>query len=277
VIDFASDTQAPLMIEKMFLKANHNEKATEMIFNEIHKRHPSALFITGDVVSLGYDIEKWKKMDTYLKTLRDDSIPVYAAPGNHEYLFKPTLGIKMFKARFPMYQPQGYAEIIDSVAIILLNSNFRNMGTTAVDEQDAWYKNALQQLDTTAAVKFIIVGCHHSPYTNSKVVAPSELVRDKFVAPFLKSKKCVLFVSGHSHNFEQFKVDGKPFLVIGGGGGIHQPLYTGKKQRTQDVSSDYKPMFHYLEITRMHDTLQVTSRRLKPDFSGFENGLTLKL
>ncbi|MEO6849787.1 MAG: hypothetical protein ABI203_08010, partial [Mucilaginibacter sp.] len=103
--------------------------------------------------------------------------------------------------------------------------------------------------------------------------APSLLVQQKFVAPFLKSKKCVLFISGHSHNYEHFKVDGKQFLVIGGGGGIHQPLYTDR-QKTPDISGNYKPMFHYVEITRMGGSLQVSSRQLKTDFTGLKEGLS---
>jgi len=147
------------------------------------------------------------------------------------------------------------------------------MTAAAIKNQDAWYKNALHQLDSDASVKFVVVGCHHSPFTNSRVVAPSLTVQQKFVGPFLKEKKCVLFLSGHSHNFEQFKVSGKQFLVIGGGGGIHQPLNTDTT-KMPDISANYKPMFHYLELRRVRDSIQVTSRQLKPDFSGFNDGLT---
>jgi len=61
-------------------------------------------------------------------------------------------------------------------------------------------------------------------------------------------------------------------LVIGGGGGPHQPMLSGK-ELTPDISHAYKPMFHYLEVKRYGDSLQVISRRLKADFSGFNDGL----
>lgn len=133
------------------------------------------------------------------------------------------------------------------------------------------HKNA-QQLNKDSAIQFIVVGCHHSPFTNSKVVAPNKLVQQKFIPAFLASKKSVLFLSGHSHNFERFSVQGKTFLVIGGGGGVHQPL---KKQNElfKDSATDYKPMFHYLNVERKQNALQVTSIQLKNDFSGFEDGL----
>jgi hypothetical protein len=165
----------------------------------------------------------------------------------------------------------GYYEVVDSIGVILLNSNFTDMADSNVIKQDNWYHQTMIAMNSDPSVKFIIVGCHHSPFTNSKVVAPSVLVQQKFVPAFINSKKCVLFLSGHSHNFERFKVQGKYFLVIGGGGGPHQPLH--KKEITHDLSHDYKPMFHYLEVKRYHDSLQVTSRPLKPDFSGFSDGL----
>ena len=181
-------------------------------------------------------------------------------------------GRQKFQLRFPMHNFTGYSEVVDSVAVILLNSNFSKMIDTDIIKQDNWYSHTIKEMEDNPAVKFVIVGCHHSPFTNSKVVSPSLQVQQKFVPAFINSKKCVLFLSGHSHNFERFKVHGKYFLVIGGGGGPHQPLHSDK-ELTTDLSHTYKPMFHYLEVKRDHDSLQVISRQLKVDFSGFKDGL----
>ncbi len=175
-----------------------------------------------------------------------------------------------------MYDPVGYTEIVDSVAVVLLNSNFGAMTKKEIENQNNWYRNKLNSLDSSSAIKFVVVGCHHSPYTNSKIVKPSSAVQQNFVPPFIQSKKCLLFLSGHSHNFERFRVQGKYFLVIGGGGGLHQPLFADNAT-THDLSADYKPAFHYLELKRVRDTLQIKSRRLKKDFSGFKDGLIFTL
>ena len=273
VIEFTSDTQAPMFVETLFLKSNHNQKATEMIFDDVVATHPQGLFILGDVVSMGYQNSKWRKIDSYLKQLTQHNIPVYATLGNHELMFRAAKGAKNFQVRFPAHKSTGYVEIIDSVAVVLLNSNFGKMIPSDIEKQDKWYNDNIKRLDSDAAVKHVIVGCHHSPFTNSTVVNPSVMVRQKFVPPFHNCKKCVLFISGHSHNFERFKIDGKYFLVIGGGGGLHQPLNT-VKESSHDLSADYKPMFHYLMVKRYHDSLQVTSRELKRDFSGFKDGFT---
>ena len=274
VIDFTSDTQGRLLFEKLFRQHNNNETATQLIFHEVNARRPSALFILGDVVSLGYHNAKWKPVDTNLKLLRANGIPVYAALGNHEVMINTALGEKRFQSRFPEHSATGYSEVVDSVAVVLLNSNFSKMKPADIEKQDKWYRQTLARLDTDVTVKLVIVGCHHSPYSNSKVVGSSLPVQQHFVPLFQQSKKCVLFLSGHSHNFEAFKMGGKQFLVIGGGGGVHQPLNT-TGTTLPDLAVNYKPQFHYLEVTRMHDSLQVVSRRLKADFSGFEDGLRI--
>lgn len=270
LIAFTSDTQEPMWVEKLLLKSDHNQKATEMIFKDVEAQHPAGLFILGDVVSLGHKTKKWTRIDSYLKQYTTDSIPVYATLGNHEVMFNAARGTRNFRLRFPMYSPAGYLEVIDSVAVVLVNSNFTKMNTAQILAQDNWYTATLKKLDADTAIKLVIVGCHHSPYTNSKIVKPSMEVRQNFLPAFIDSKKCVLFLSGHSHNFERFNMQGKTFMVIGGGGGLHQPLYANAV--TPDLSAAYKPAFHYLEVRRNGDALQLTSRRLRPDFSGFMDG-----
>ncbi|WP_214073847.1 metallophosphoesterase [Mucilaginibacter sp. dw_454] len=276
VIAFASDTQEPMWIEKLFLKQDHNLQATKMIFKDVDTLRPAALFILGDVVSLGKSKAAWSNIDKYITQLRKDSIPVFATLGNHEVMFNAAKGTQNFLRRFPLYKPAGYAEIVDSVAVVLLNSNFATMNSVEITAQDSWYKQELTALDKDPAVKLIIVGCHHSPYTNSTIVNPSVLVQQHFVEPFQHAAKCVLFASGHSHNYERFKVKGKDFLVIGGGGGLHQPL-RANNDLMHDLSADYKPAFHYLKISRLGNTLQVTSRELKSDFSRFQDGFSFSI
>ena len=246
-----------------------------MIFKDVDALRPSGLFILGDVVSLGYKQKKWARIDSYLKQCTNECIPVYATLGNHEVMFNASRGTKNFQTRFPMYNPAGYTEVIDSVAVVLLNSNFAKMTTAQILAQDNWYSATIKKLDADDAIKFVIVGCHHSPYTNSKIVKPSMEVRQNFLPAFINSKKCVLFLSGHSHNFERFNMQGKTFMVIGGGGGLHQPLYANAV--TPDLSANYKPMFHYLEVRRQHDSLQLVSRQLKSDFTGFVDGAVFEV
>jgi UDP-2,3-diacylglucosamine pyrophosphatase LpxH len=270
-IAFVSDTQAPMWIEDVFLKSNNNEKATELLFSEMAKQKPSNLFILGDVVSLGHKEKKWKEMDTYLQRCRQEGIKVSALLGNHDVMSKPKKGEQRFQQRFPDQVRTGFTKVTDSIAVVMLNSNFKKLSQKDMEAQQAWLKNELFKLDASSSIKAIVISCHHAPYSNSKIVGSSEPVQRYFVPLFLKSTKGKLFITGHSHAFEHFKKEGKDFLVIGGGGGIHQPLKS-ENSTWQDLAPSYKPMFHYLTMTRRGTNLSIISYRLKNDFSGFETG-----
>jgi len=275
-IVFTSDTQGPIWVESILLKPNHNRSATRSIFNNIATRQPKAVFILGDVVSLGNSNKQWKRMDVYLKKLRDSGVAVNATLGNHDVMGQPKKGQKKFQKRFPNHLKTGYLEVVDSVAVILLNSNFKNLSATEIETQTDWYRSTLSRLDADSSIQFIITGCHHSPYTNSKIVGASSSVKKNFVTYFMKSAKSRLFLSGHTHAFEHFRVEGKDFMVIGGGGGLTQPLRkTAKKY--DDLDSTYKPMFHYLSVRRLPDHLEINSIRLKANGVDFENGLNVKI
>ncbi|HVK97312.1 MAG TPA: metallophosphoesterase [Flavisolibacter sp.] len=270
-IAFISDTQAPMWVETLLLKKKNNKYATKQIFNNLSARKPSSVFILGDVVNLGYSTRQWKPMDKYLELLRSQNIAVHAVLGNHEVMGRSKVGLKKFQERFPNHVPTGFVEVKDSIAIVLLNSNFGKMTRQEDEAQVTWYRKTLKELDADPAIRFIVSACHHSPYTNSKIVGPSTSVQQKFVAPFLQSAKSNLFLSGHCHGFEQYQVKGKNFFVIGGGGGLTQPLKKGDNT-LPDLASDYKPIFHYLTIKRSDDELHLTSYQINKDFSDFEEG-----
>ena len=270
-IAFAADTQAPMFVEKLWLRTHNNRKATELLFEDVLNRKPAAFFLLGDLVNLCYSKRQWKPIDKYVETLRNNSIPVHAILGNHEVMGRPREGIRKFQERFPDHEPTGYLVRFGNAAIVLVNSNFSSLSVNEDVQQTVWYKSTLEALDEEKEVSFVITGCHHSPYTNSRIVKPSKEVEEKFVPAFLHSRKSGLFLSGHCHAYEHYKVEGKDFMVIGGGGGLKQPLRQGIGTLA-DVALDYKPLFHYITAEILEDELLITSYHIKKDFSGFEEG-----
>ena len=271
IIAFAADTQAPMFVETILLRRHNNKKATELLFADVLQRHPSAFFLLGDLVNLGYSNRQWKPIDRYVELLRNKNIPVHAILGNHEVMGRPREGMRKFQQRFPDHQPTGYVVRQKNVAIVLVNSNFSTLSVNEEVAQTIWYKSTLDTLDEDPDIDFIITGCHHSPFTNSRIVRPSKEVEENFIPPFLHSRKSCLFLSGHCHAFEHYRVEAKDFLVIGGGGGLKQPLRQGIGTLA-DIALDYKPLFHYVMVEVLGNTLQVTSYHIKNDFSGFEEG-----
>ena len=143
-------------------------------------------------------------------------------------------------------------------------------------DQSEWYKKTIDEYEADSTISFIIVGTHHSPYTNSKIVPPAteSTYKDIFAGylnSFYSSKKCKLFVSGHAHAFEHFQFKGKDFLVIGGGGGVQQPLYYGESQKYHDLYSSTleKRMFHFITVKDFNNTLTVDLNMVNNTFSDF--------
>ena len=278
-IIFVSDTQEPIWAETLIMEKNHNGQAREMIFNEILKRKPDKVIHLGDIVALGFKEQEWQPIDTFLHKLISEGSEFYPTLGNHELLFFPETGKKNFMRRFPFYSPTGYLVNDGPIKIILLNSNFSNLSKQEIEKQQQWYHSTLKQLQQDSTVKAIIVGCHHAPFTNSKMVSPNKDVQKLFVPAFTEAPKCKLFISGHAHAFERFKYTGKDFLVIGGGGGLQQTLYTGDEEKYKDLydSQSKKRMFHFIQCRLENDSLKIVLNMIKKDFSGFDRHYKIKI
>jgi hypothetical protein len=267
-----SDTQDPLWIEKLFLSSNNNTEARKFLFESILKSKPDAVFHLGDLVSLGYSSDSWQTIDNWMQQLSKLKIPLYPTLGNHELMIFSGLGEDNFKIRFPFYSKTGYMRQIGPLAFILLNSNTSNLSSSEISEQQDWYKKKLIKCELDTSIKAIIVGCHHPPFTNSKVVSPDEEVQNDFVPGFIQSKKSVLFLSGHSHSFEHFNYSGKDFMTIGGGGGLQHPLEAEEESEYNDLfqSTADKRNFHYLYCSLSEQKITISVHMLVEDFNGLE-------
>jgi 3',5'-cyclic AMP phosphodiesterase CpdA len=269
---FLSDTQEPLLIERIYLKYNNNAKARKSIFEKILDLNPTAVVHLGDLVSMGSRGDSWKDIDPFVGKLQKKGIEFSPIPGNHEYLLTSAKGISNFALRYPYARLTGYSKQYGNTAIVLFNSNLDEIPKEKRLEQLHWYQKTLKDYDHDPSVDFVIVGCHHPPFTNSKIVSASKEVRDSYLPEYYKSKKCKLFISGHAHAYEHFEMNGKDFLVIGGGGGMQHPLKVGKNAKYRDIFSNSaeKRMFHFLAVESRGDTLCVELWMVKPDFKGFE-------
>lgn len=271
-IYFISDIQSPLLIEKIVLKAYKNEEARDSLFADILLQRPINLLMLGDLTSRGSSEKAWRPLDNFLNSLKIIGTKVYAIPGNHEYMSTSSGGMNMFEQHFQKEWLSGYVVSVDSIAIVMLNSNVNDLTENELSKQLKWYKSSMISLDSDPAVKAIIVCTHHAPYSNSKIVGSSEPVEKLIIPAFEKSQKSKLFISGHSHNLEYFSDSiGRHFLVIGGGGGLTQPLIPENKSKYHDLlEQDVKPLYFYLIIEKNGNNLKLIARGFKKDFSFFE-------
>lgn len=267
---FLSDTQQPIWIETLRLNEHDNEKATSIIYRAIEEESTATtIFHLGDITSVGMIDSYWESFDKFQKNIQT---PVYPVIGNHDYFIIKKYALKQFHKRFPSLSSLWYSVVSAPVAFIALNSNFSELSDSEKQNQQDWYFNELARFENDSTIKSVIVLCHHSPYTNSTIVSPSDAVQKLFVTPFFMYRKTSVFLSGHAHAYEHFQRGGKEFLVIGGGGGLLQPLLTGSKQRFSDLFENQSPIrfFHFVQCDLQNSGLQFKVKKLRNDFSGFE-------
>lgn len=243
---------------------DQNDSVRELLLTRIADENPAFLIILGDLVFQGDDAYHWRLFDQFAAPIRQKGIPVFPLFGNHEYFGNDRKAFRHFFSRFPHLNGQFWSTVrFGSVAIILLNSNFKHMSRELANHQDQWYRARLTEYQNDHAVKTIIVCCHHPPFTNSRVVPDDKEVKEHFGDPFEATPKAKLFFSGHSHAYERFMF-GKQFVVSGGGGGPRQKVVVDKaKQRHPDEydGGELRP-FHFCKVLVEPDRLVVQMIRL---------------
>jgi 3',5'-cyclic AMP phosphodiesterase CpdA len=249
---FVGDLQRTSLFERLVFLREQNDEAREAVVRRIAEERPARLVLLGDLVFDGADEGDWQRFDRLLLPVRRRGIETLALLGNHEYFGDTERGLRAFFSRFPRPEDRRWQLIrFRQAAVILLDSNFDQLSERERDEQDSWYRAQLAALDADAGIQLVIVACHHPPYTNSTVVRADEEVRQRFVKPFMSSRKAALFVSGHCHSYEHFVRDGRHFVVTGGGGGPRQRLKQNPAAR--EIEDHYRGPsireFHFGKLT----------------------------
>lgn len=256
-----SDLQRTAMFE-IWRESNARERA--LVMKAIAAARPAFLAITGDLVFSGGSAEQWADLDALCAPLREASIPVVAAFGNHEY-WGGADGEDHFFARFPHLERQHWYSIAyGPVRLVLLDSNIDEITEAGWKRQLAWYTRTLADFDCDPDVRGVLVLLHHPPYTNSSVTGDEKHVKRDFVPPFCCAEKTLAMISGHVHSYERFTRDGKTFVVSGGGGGPRARLRTGCRQPHKDDALKTVALrnFHYLTFQPGKTGIEVTATGL---------------
>jgi 3',5'-cyclic AMP phosphodiesterase CpdA len=245
-----------------------NDRERKLILDEMARREQAFVVYLGDLTTRGSSEKHWRQFDEFHKGFRDKKIPCFPILGNHEFYGNNERALQNYFGRFPhLAERRWYSLTWKNVAIILLDSNFSTLTKEQIEEQFRWYLSELEKYDKDINTDFIIVCCHEPPFTNSRVVSPNMIVKNNFADLFLRFKKTCLFFSGHSHSYERFQMDGKFFIVSGGGGGPrHKVIIDPRKRRYQDLFSGPElRFFHFCEIENREDIITFRVLRLEPD------------
>ena len=245
-----------------------NDKERKLIVDEITRREPAFVVHLGDLTACGPSKKHWQQFDELHKEFHMKKIPYFPILGNHEFYGNDKRALKNYFLRFPhLSERRWYSFTWENIGFILVDSNFSCLTTEENGQQRKWYIEELERFERDEKVDYVIVCCHAPPFTNSRVVRPNEKVKAFFGDPFLKYSKSSVFFSGHSHSYERFQIEGKFFVVSGGGGGprhkvsinspkrFHHDLFLGPEIR----------FFHFIEVKVLGSTLAYNVFHLAPD------------
>jgi predicted MPP superfamily phosphohydrolase len=245
-----------------------NDRERKLIIDEITRHEPAFVIHLGDLTTRGSSEKHWQQFDDFHRELREKGIPFFPVLGNHEFYGNNRKALENYFKRFPhLAQKRWYRFTWKNVGLIMIDSNFSTLTERQVEQQSQWYLNELQRLEEDGEIDTIIVCCHGSPFTNSRVISPNKDVEIHFVDPFLQFQKSRLFFSGHSHSYERFQIKNKFFIVSGGGGGPRHKVYIDPITRPYP---DLFPgpelrFFHFGEIERQDERLVFRVLCLEPD------------
>lgn len=263
VIAVLGDTQVTTPWE--FWK-ERNELQTRTILAEVAGRFPAAVINLGDLVAVGASAANWWTFDDLHAPLLDLQIPYFAVRGNHDYRGPNDVAMGHFGARFPHLKDSPWSAFrFQYAGILLLDSNFRALGRHRADEQTRWFERTLAKMDAAPDIQVIICCTHHPPFSNSASYWPHKEVRRRFVGAFKKLRKPGLFLSGHIHTYERFRIAGKHFVVSGGGGGYRCRIRTGPDRRfhTDVFHGPPRRPLHFCQLEFEADRLVLRSVHLE--------------
>ncbi|MBL7713888.1 MAG: metallophosphoesterase [Bdellovibrionales bacterium] len=255
------DTQRTMDVESA-IGREVNEKESQSLIRNLAREKPEFLVLLGDLTNFGASSDEWELFDSWMKPLRDQKIPVLPVFGNHDYWGWDLLANRNMESRFPVLKPRHwYSQKYGYVGMIFLDSNYADLTEKQWTDQLAWYESELKKWDGDKAVRYVLTFAHHAPYSNSTVTSDDERIQKDFVSRMKKSAKATAMINGHVHSYERFLIDGKSFVISGGGGGPRVELQKGQEARHHDLVQGESPRpFHYLWVTLKPAGLQVEVR-----------------
>jgi 3',5'-cyclic AMP phosphodiesterase CpdA len=242
-----------------------NDQERKALADEMLRRKPAFVVILGDLTTRGSSAGQWAEFDIRQQVGRDQGIGYFPLLGNHDLYGSDKESFRNYFERFPHLENRHwYSFTWRNVGFILLDSNFHALGRRGAEVQARWYQAELGRFEQRQDVDYIIVGCHHPPFTNSRIVSPSPEVQRLFAEPFQRSRKGAIFFSGHCHAYEKFRQEGKWFLVSGGGGGPRQRLNINPNTRPYpDLFAGAEVRFlHFCELEVVNQSLTLSVVRV---------------
>jgi 3',5'-cyclic AMP phosphodiesterase CpdA len=252
------DTQRTFWLERWIGREQNEAGRLALISRMAGEERPSLVVHLGDLVVYGASDAQWQYFDRLVSPLRERGIPILPVLGNHDYWGWDDVALANARRRFPELSPHTYyTRQQQGLGLVWLDSNLN--GPDA-EEQTRWFEAVLGKFERDTSIRGVLVFTHHPAYTNGHGREADAYVRSALLPSFFRANKTVALLSAHVHGYERFSVEGKAFIVSGGGGGPrveYDPAPDGTPAPVYAPPSRAPRALHYLVITTEQDALQV--------------------
>lgn len=250
------DTQRTTLLERL-IGREQNEAARQALIAKLAREEQPALLVhLGDMVGFGASQSEWEYFDRLRSPI---GVPIHPVLGNHDYWGPDALALRYLRERFPELNPTTYRTLRQGdLGLVLADSN---LSGGAAEAQARWFDEALASFERDASVRAVLVFTHHPPFTNGRQREDDAWVKAHLLPGFLRSRKALLWASGHVHGYERFEQDGKVFIVSGGGGGPRVEYRVGRRAShpAAFAPTDATPRpFHYVVLAEYPAELRVS-------------------
>lgn len=258
------DTQRTLDAEALFLGREQNEAQRRALIEKIAvEERPAFVVHLGDMVTLGASTDEWQYFDRLMSPLSARKVPILPVLGNHDVWGARRAAVRLAAQRFPeLAQGGAYARRFRGLGLIWLNSSLQG---EVGRRQAEWFAEVLRVFDGEAATRGVVVFMHHPAYTNGKDRHGDPYVVEQLLPRFVAAKKALVLMSAHVHGYERFSVNGRAFIVTGGGGGPRVEYEVGSKLRRVPAyvteTSARRP-FNYVVLEVLPSELRFTTKCL---------------
>ncbi|HNN91178.1 MAG TPA: metallophosphoesterase family protein [Pseudomonadota bacterium] len=252
---------------------------------------PDLILCTGDVVERGTEDGDWDRYFAVAAPLLE-RIPIFMAPGNHEYALRRQGAQRLFQLWDRLFVPQPPAAAVASgkldagaaaLSVVPRDKSGLDEATlprgyysfdlssvhfVALDSNQARSADQLRWLDadlSRAALRrprAIIVWMHDGPYSMGWHGDNGVLIRD--YVPLFEKHRVNLVFSGHDHDFERGRRGQLNYIVTGGGGAELRPLKCGVpgKRRCKHPPLAFFNEHNYVSVEVLPDALRVCPKRI---------------
>ncbi len=175
-------------------------------------------------------------------------VPVFPAIGNHELITEK--GAPYIDAFVLPGRERYYSFDWGDIHFVAIDTNHRT------SMQLAWLDQDLR----TNTLPWVIVFGHHPPYTNS-FRGPQVGVRKAF-ARIITENKVDLWLSGHEHQYERFRIADVNY-VVSGGGGAQLMRFLGKTQSLKQATVHHYLAFEVTATTLTMRAIDIDGREIE--------------